>query len=108
MKRILILLIALTFTNQAFSADEKVFSIIIKDHKFVPDILQVPAGEKFKLIVKNEDNTAEEFESYDLRKEKIVAGNKEITLIINPLQKGEYKFEGEFHPKTAQGKLVAK
>ena len=108
MKKILILLTALTFANQAFAADMKVFTTTIKDHKFAPDVLEVPSGEKFKLVVKNEDKTAEEFESHDLRKEKIIAGGKEITMIISPLQKGEYKFEGEFHPKTAQGKLIAK
>ncbi len=107
MKKLLILLTALTLSNQAF-ADDKVFTIIIKDHKFLPQNIEVPANEKFKLIVENQDATAEEFESSDLQKEKIISGGKKITLIIKPLKAGEYSFFGEFHAKTAQGKLIAK
>lgn len=104
----LFLILTLTFlTTQAFAA-EKEFSIQIKDHKFIPATLEVPANEKFKLIVENLDKTAEEFESADLRKEKIVSGGKKITMIISPLKPGEYSFFGEFHAKTAQGKLIAK
>lgn len=107
MKKLIILLITLTLSNQAF-ADDKIFTLTIKDHKFSPDILEVPANEKFKLIVENQDKTAEEFESADLQKEKIISGGKKITLIVKPLKAGEYSFFGEFHPKTAHGKLIAK
>ncbi len=108
MKKIFLILATCSFlVNQAFAADKE-FSIQIKDHKFSPEILQVPANEKFKLIVENLDDTAEEFESADLRKEKIVGVGKKITLIIAPLKAGEYNYVGEFHASTAKGKLVAK
>lgn len=84
------------------------FVIEIKENKFVPEVLEVPAGKDLKLIVRNTDKTIEEFESFDLRKEKLVKGGKEIVLNIAALRPGEYKFFGEFHPKTAQGKLVAR
>ena len=93
--------------NFAF-AEEKEFLIQIKNHKFEPAILEVPAEQKFKLIVENLDKTLEEFESGDLKKEKLVGGGKKITIIISPLKSGEYKFFGDFHQKTAQGKLIAK
>ncbi len=94
-------------SNQAFS-DDLEFKLQIKDHKFEPAILEIPANQKFKLIVENLDKTLEEFESGDLKKEKLVGGGKKITIIISPLKSGEYKFFGDFHQKTAQGKLVVK
>jgi hypothetical protein len=93
--------------NFAF-AEEKEFLVQIKDHKFEPAILELPANQKFKLIVENLDKTLEEFESNDLKKEKLVGGGKKITIIINPLKSGEYKFFGDFHQKTAQGKILVK
>ena len=45
----------------AFAADMKSYDIIIKDHVFSPSSLEVPASEKIKLMVKNQDATAEEF-----------------------------------------------
>lgn len=108
MKKIfLILAIVQILTNQAFATDKE-FLVQIKDHKFIPEILEVPAEIKFKLIVENLDQTTEEFESADLRKEKIVGGGKKITLIIMPLKAGEYGFFGDFHAKTARGKILAK
>ncbi len=80
----------------------------IKDHKFNPQDIVVPANQKFKLIVENLDKTIEEFESSDLGKEKIISSNKKITLIIGPLKPGTYKFFGDFHQKTAQGKITVK
>lgn len=84
------------------------FEIEIIGHKFVPSILVVPSGKKIKLIVKNRDDEAEEFESFDLKREKIISPKSEVTININPLKPGEYKFFGEFHIKTAQGTIIAK
>jgi plastocyanin len=84
------------------------FVIEIKENKFVPDVLEVPAHKDFKLVVRNQDKTIEEFESTELKKEKLVKGGKEIVLNISALKAGEYKFFGEFHPKTAQGKIIVK
>jgi hypothetical protein len=83
------------------------YTITIKDHKFTPAELKVPAGEKHKLVVKNEDATPEEFESHDLKREKIVAGNSQITVNIGPLKAGTYKYFGEFNQATAQGVIIA-
>ena len=84
------------------------FSLTIKDHRFEPTELQVPAGRKFKLLVKNLDATPEEFDSSDLRREKVIPGKSEATILIGPLKPGSYKFIGEFHEATAKGTLVAK
>ena len=80
----------------------------IKDHKFDPAQLDVPANTKIKLLVENRDSTPEEFESADLNREKVVTGNNTITVYLGPLDAGKYHFFGDFHQETAQGDLVVK
>lgn len=83
--------------------------LTIKDHKFQPERLEVPAGVKFKLTVRNDDPTAEEFESFELNREKVVPPGKEIPVFLGPLDPGrQYPFFGDFHRDTAKGVLVAK
>lgn len=84
------------------------FEIIIRDHRFEPSTLEIPAGQKVKIIVRNLDAGPEEFESYELRREKIIAGKSQAIIYIGPLKPGEYPFFGEFNPETAQGRLIAK
>lgn len=83
------------------------FKTTIKNHRFDPATLTVPAGQDFELEVYNDDNTAEEFESHDLKKEKIVGPKKTIKMKVAALTKGEYVFFGEFNESTAQGKIIA-
>lgn len=102
--RMCLLLIALPAS--VLAADREVM-LTIKDHRFDPAEVRVPAGEKVKLIVHNQDATPEEFESHKLNREKIVAGNSKATIYIGPLSPGRYPFFGEFNEKTAQGVVVA-
>jgi len=82
--------------------------ISIKNHKFEPAELTVPAGTKVKLKVVNKDPTPEEFESYTLHREKIIPGNSTAVIFVGPLDAGEYEFFGEFHEDSARGKLIVK
>jgi len=82
-----------------------VIEIEIRDHLFYPSEVVIPADTKVKLLVKNLDPTPEEFESYELNREKVIAGNSQAVIFIGPLAPGEYPFFGEFYPKTAQGKV---
>ncbi|MGX2040830.1 cupredoxin domain-containing protein [Methylocaldum sp. MU1018] len=84
------------------------YTLTIKEHRFEPAELEVPAGQKFKLIVKNEDSTPEEFESRSLKREKIIPGKSQVTVSIGPLDPGTYDFFGEFHEESAKGRIVAK
>jgi Cupredoxin-like domain len=65
-------------------------------------------GKKIALIIKNEDPTPEEFESIELRREKVVAGGEQITVYIGPLKPGRYEFFGDFNQATARGYIVVK
>jgi hypothetical protein len=90
------------------AAQESTYALVIKDHKFQPTEIEIPAGQKIALTVKNEDPTPEEFESIELRREKVVAGGEQITVYIGPLKPGRYEFFGDFNPKTARGHIVVK
>jgi hypothetical protein len=91
------------------SADAaETYTLVIKDHRFEPTELEVPANTKVKLIVRNLDPTPEEFESYELNREKIIGGGRDATIYVGPLAPGTYPFFGEFHMDTAQGRLIAK
>jgi plastocyanin len=82
--------------------------LAIRDHHFVPPELTVPAGTKIKLVIDNQDPTAEEFESYELNREKVVPANAQITIFVGPLEAGRYPFFGDFHKDSATGVLIAK
>lgn len=88
----------------ALSLDE--YLIVLKNHQFYPKILKVPAEQKFKLIIDNQDIEAEEFESFDLRREKIIPAQSSIKINLGPLEPGSYSFVGEFHSETAKGTLI--
>lgn len=93
--------------NLAWAADYDA-KLVIRDHKFDPVELTVPAGQKIKLLVDNQDATPEEFESNELNREKIVTGKGTITVFLGPLDAGRYPFFGDFHQETAQGVLIVK
>ncbi len=96
------------FLMAAPAASQEAFVVVIKDHRLIPAELQVPAGQKIKLLVDNQDPTPEEFESHSLNREKIIPGNSKATIYIGPLKPGTYEVFGEFHQETAQGKIIAK
>ena len=91
----------------AFAEDTDV-QLVIREHKFVPAEITVPARKKIKLVIENQDATAEEFESDQLNREKVVPPKGKITLFVGPLEPGRYPFFGEFHKETAKGVLIAK
>jgi plastocyanin len=107
--RTLLTAAALAFVATAAAAEGPAeFTLTIKDHKFDPAELTVPAGKKVKIKVINADATPEEFESHELNREKVIPGKATAMIFVGPLDPGTYPFFGEFNPKTAQGKLIVK
>jgi plastocyanin len=88
-------------------ASDAEFSILIKDHKFEPAEIRVPTGQKIRLVVKNTDKTAEEFESKQLKREKVIQGGASAIISIGPLKPGNYAFVGEYHEDSAKGVVIA-
>ncbi len=100
--------VALMGTTTADVSWATEYTLVIENHRFEPRRIEVVAGKKHRLIVINRDATPEEFESYELNREKIVAGNTSAVIFLPPLAAGSYPFFGEFNEETAQGLIVAK
>ena len=102
-----LLLLAMLFAWPAAAADTASASLTIRNRAFDPPELEVPAGQKIELHVRNADAAASEFESAELHREKMVPAGKEIVVFIGPLRAGRYEFFDDFNPK-ARGHIVAK
>lgn len=81
--------------------------LVIKNHRFEPAELKIPAGQRVKLVVHNQDSTPEEFESHTMNREKVIPAGARATLYIGPLKPGRYDFFGEYNEATAKGVVVA-
>ena len=103
-----VLLATLLFAAVAFAQDVPLFKLVAKDGKFEPAVLEVPAGKRFRVEIANENKKAIEFESKDLKQEKVIAPGAKATVTINALKAGEYKYFDEFNEATGQGRIVAK
>lgn len=106
--QILAVTLLLITSSNSFSVEPAEFVLEVKDGIFIPEKIEVPQGQKVKLSIKNSGVTAEEFESKELNREKIIPAGKTVALFIGPLSAGEYEFFGEFHPTTARGKILVK
>ena len=82
------------------------FDMVIKDHRFAPAEIRVPAGKRAVINLRNDDPTAEEFDSTALNIEKVIAGGRSGVVRLRPLEPGRYLFIGEYHAETAQGVIV--
>lgn len=94
-------------SNIALAGEPTVINLVIKEHRFIPEEVKVPVGQKIKLVIDNQDPTPEEFESYALNREKVISGGKQGFVFLGPLKAGRYDFMGEFHQATARGVLIA-
>jgi len=104
-----IAMLAATFwlAGAAHAADLPTFKLEMSDGKLSPARIEVPAGQRIKIEVRNTGKGAAEFESVQLRKEKVLAPGADSFVVIAPLEPGEYKFFDDFH-QQAQGVIVAK
>ncbi|MEO8385562.1 MAG: cupredoxin domain-containing protein [Betaproteobacteria bacterium] len=106
MKKLFALLL-ISISATAFAADVEI-KLVIENHRFQPETVNVPSGKKVKLLIENRDATPEEFESHSLNREKVIPGKSTGTVYVGPLAAGNYPFVGEFNQKTAKGVIVAK
>ena len=92
----------------AFAQDVPLFKLVARDGKFEPATLEVPAGKRVRIEVSNQNAKAIEFESKDLKQEKVIAPGKSAVFTLNALKPGEYKYFDEFQQSTGQGRVVAR
>ena len=101
------LFLALFPVSGSLADEDPVFVIGFADGRIQPPVLEVPAGRRFKLELHNNGASPVEFESIELRKEKVLAPVADSFVVIAPLDPGEYKFFDDFH-QQAQGVIVAR
>jgi plastocyanin len=104
---ILAIVVAGAFGLTSAHAVAQEFNLVIRNHKFEPQEIRVPAGKRVSIYVTNEDASAEEFESPALKVEKVIPGKSKGLVRIGPLAPGRYEFVGEFHADTAKGVVIA-
>ena len=102
------LLAVVLFPSALRAEDAPAPQLSLKNHAFVPQELEVPANTGIKLTIKNEDDSAAEFESAELNREKVVPAHGTITVWLDPLDPGTYPFFDDFHRDTTTGTIIAK
>ncbi|MCW8806946.1 MAG: cupredoxin domain-containing protein [Rhodanobacter sp.] len=98
--------ILLVLAGTATATELPEYTLVLKNHVYAPSELKVPAGTRFKIVVDNQDSTPEEFESSEFNREMVVLPNRSIVVYVGPLRAGTYRFFGDFHQDTAQGRLI--
>ena len=104
---VLLILFVLLFSMDILAATP-IIKMEIRNHLFIPSEITIPENTKIKLVIFNHDETDEEFESFELNREKVILGESKGIIFIGPLPAGEYPIFGEFFPKTAKGKVIVK
>jgi plastocyanin len=100
-------LAALAMAGSVGAAETPEIPLTIENNRFSPDEVRVKAGAPFVLVVTNKDAGPEEFESKELRIEKVIPAGKSMKIRVRALKPGTYPFVGEYHEKTAKGRIVA-
>jgi plastocyanin len=97
------------FVPYADAAEEmQVVKLSARDGKFEPLKIEVPAGKRFKIEISNDGKGPMEFESKDLKQEKVLAAGAKSSVVINALKPGTYTFFDEYHMDAPKGQIIAK
>jgi plastocyanin domain-containing protein len=99
--------VALAIASAPTTLRAQDFTITIKNHRFTPAEIKVPANKRVQITVVNDDPTPEEFESREMKVEKVIPGKSKGVVRIGPLAPGRYPFFGEFNEATAKGVVIA-
>lgn len=89
-------------------ADQPAFELSVKDHKFDPAPLTIPADTKVKITLHNLDSSTAEFISDDFKGGKLAKGGQSVTFFIGPLKAGTYEFHDEYHEDVSRTQLIVK
>lgn len=82
-------------------------TITVRDNKFEPSEVTIPAGVKAELVIRNAQQKPAEFESHSLKREKVIPPGGSVSIFVGPLKAGRYEFIDDFHPAT-KGVVVVK
>lgn len=106
---LLLLALAAAFSAlPVFAAELPTFAVVAKGGRLTPESIEVPAGQRIKLTIRNEGPGPIEFENLDLRVEKVLSPGANSFVVTPPLRPGSYLFIDEFHPETGKLTLIAR
>ena len=100
-----VLAAVLLVAGAAAAADVQI-ALTLEKNQFQPAEVKVKANTPFVLVITNKNPKAAEFESKDLRVEKVVPAGKTVNVRIRALKPGTYAFFDDFN-KAATGRIVA-
>ncbi len=103
----LLTLVMLSAHSGGWAQNPPELAVTLDQHRFQPEEVRVKAGAPFVLVITNKDGTPEEFDSKDLRLEKVIPAGKTLRLRVPALKPGTYRFVGEYHEQTAKGRIIA-
>ena len=89
-------------------ADEPTFRIDIRDGVITPRQIEVPANTRIRLEITNSGTSPAEFESVQLKKEKVIAAGNSSVMVIRTLDPGSYDFFDDFHLDMPHAQIIAK
>lgn len=92
----------------ASGAAEPTFRIEFADGLITPLRLEVPADTRFRIELINRGSTPVEFESLQLRKEKVIGPGNQTVMVIRRLDPGTYDFFDDFHLDAPHAVLIAR
>ena len=92
----------------AANAADPSYSLSLKDHRFTPAEITVPANTRVRFLVRNLDPTPAEFESDDFKAEKVVPAGSDVTVMIPALKPGTYEFHDEYNEDASKSRLILK
>lgn len=87
--------------------DLPAYMVEMENGKLMPDTLVVPAKTKFRIIIRNLGTVPAEFESNQLRQEKVLYMGAQSVIVVMPLDTGDYDYYDDFTPGS-KGKITAK
>lgn len=99
--------IVLAAAHAQAEPEARAVDLTLKDHRFTPQTITVPAGQRIRINLANQDGASEEFDSEDLHVEKDVTPHGRVSFVVGPLKPGKYDFMGELHADTASGVIEA-
>jgi plastocyanin len=99
---------ALLLLPLAARAEEPTIALTLKDHKFSPEGITIPAGTRVHFSVENQDASAAEFESDEFRAEKVLPPGKTTVVTFGPLKPGTYEFHDEYHEAASKTHLTVR
>jgi plastocyanin len=100
-----VLAAVLLAAGPAAAADNEI-PLTIEKNQFQPAEVKVKANTPFVLVITNKNQKAAEFESKDLRVEKVIPAGKTVNVRIRALKPGTYAFVDDFN-QQATGRIVA-